>query len=323
MTASAAVRTLDAALEATVVPSFTRIGYAARRRLFDWDAAEPGSMAGRVVVLTGATGGLGVAIAHGVARLGATVWLLGRDLERVSALGRDITGAVPGAQIRVATADLARLDDVRRVAATLLDQADRIDVLVHNAGILMQRRELTVDALETTTQVHLVAPFLLTSLLLPRMSKTPRARVITVSSGGMYTKRLDVAALSPQPVEAFSGVAAYAQTKRAQVVLTEEWSRRVTGVAFHAMHPGWVNTPGLTGSLPGFGRLMRPLLRSAEQGADTVVWLAGPASDGVASGGFWHDRSRRSTERLPRTGTPPGEADRLWDYVSAHAGVPR
>ncbi|MEO6713163.1 MAG: SDR family NAD(P)-dependent oxidoreductase [Mycobacteriales bacterium] len=320
---SPALRALDAALEATVVPSFSRIGYAARRRLFDWDAPAPGSMAGRVVVLTGATGGLGGAIARGVARLGASVWLLGRDLGRVGSLARDITSAVPEAQVRIATADLARLDDVRRVSATLLDQTERIDVLVHNAGILMKHRELTVDALETTTQVHLVAPFLLTSLLLPRMIETSRARVITVSSGGMYTKRLDVAALSPQPVEAFSGVAAYAQTKRAQVVLTEEWSRRATGIAFHAMHPGWVDTPGLKGSLPGFGRLMRPLLRSPEQGADTVLWLAGPAGTNLASGGFWHDRARRSTERWPGTGTPPGETHRLWDFVSAHAGVPR
>jgi len=309
-------------LEATVVPSFSRIGFSVRHRLFGWDEPVAGSMAGRVVVVTGAAGGLGGAVASAVARLGATVWLLGRDRGRTDSMAERIRAEVTHADLKVAVADLARMSDVRQVADTVLSGTERLDVLVHNAGALMDRYELTVDGLEATTQVQVVAPFLLTSLLLPRLHTTPGARVITVSSGGMYTQRLDVDALAPDPAS-FNGVAAYARTKRAQVVLTQQWARRAqgSGVTFHVTHPGWVDTPGLLASLPRFGRLMRPLLRSPQEGADTVVWLAGSAA-GVPGGEFWHDRRPRSTVRLPRTATPEGEAERLWEMVVAHAGLP-
>jgi NAD(P)-dependent dehydrogenase (short-subunit alcohol dehydrogenase family) len=139
----------------------------------------------------------------------------------------------------------------------------------------------------------------------------------------MYLRRLDVDSLTPDPA-AFNGVAAYARTKRAQVVLSEEWSRRTrgAGVAFHATHPGWVDTPGLRASLPSFTRLMRPLLRSPQEGADTIVWLASSPVVARGSGGFWHDRRPRSTVRLPRTATPEGAADRLWRWCAVHAGIP-
>jgi dehydrogenase/reductase SDR family member 12 len=315
-------RAADAVLEATVVLSFSRIGYLARHRIFGWQDPAAGSMTGRVVVVTGATGGLGAAIATGVARLGATVWLLGRDEDRTDLLVQQIRADVPGADLHVALADLTRLSDVRQVADTLVAGTERLDVLVHNAGALVSRYELTVDGLEVTAQTHVVAPFLLTSLLFPRLRATPQAQVITVSSGGMYTRRLDVGALVPDPAT-FNGVAAYAQTKRAQVVLAQEWASRAgaSGVSFQATHPGWVDTPGLHGSLPGFGRLTGPTLRSPEEGADTIVWLAS-SRPAQPSGAFWHDRRPRSTIRLPRTATPDGEAGRLWEWTAACAGVP-
>jgi NAD(P)-dependent dehydrogenase (short-subunit alcohol dehydrogenase family) len=319
--ATAAGRAVDAVLEATVVGSFTRIGYLARHRLFGWQEPVTGSMAGRVVVVTGATGGLGQAIVTSLARLGATVWLLGRDRDRTARVADRVRADLPGADLKVAVADLGRLSDVAEVADTLLAGSERLDVLVHNAGALASRYELTVDGLESTTQAQVVAPFLLTWLLLARLRATPAARVITVSSGGMYAQRLDVDALAPDPAS-FNGVAAYAQTKRAQVVLTQEWARRAqgSGVTFHVTHPGWVDTPGLRASLPRFGRLMGPLLRSPHEGADTIVWLActPSATDG---GQFWHDRRPRSVIRLPRTATPEGEADRLWEWTAAHAGL--
>lgn len=317
-------RAVDAVLEATVVPSFSRIGYAVRRRLFGWDQPAPGSMTGRIVVVTGATGGLGCAIATDLARLGATVWLLGRSEEKTTALAQRIRADVPGSDLHTAVADLAVLSDVRRVAQTLTDQLDRLDVLVHNAGTLADGYQLTVDGLETTTQVHVVAPFLLTSLLLPRLRTTPGSRVITISSGGMYTQRLDVDALAPDPA-AFKGAVAYAQTKRAQVVLNQEWARRTqgSGVSFHAMHPGWVNTPGLLAALPRFGRLLGPVLRSPQQGADTILWLAAGAPGAQGNGLFWHDRTARNDVRLPKTATPEHEANRLWEWTADQAGLPK
>jgi len=319
----AAVRVADAALEATVVLSFSRFGYLARRRLFTWDQPAAASMAGRVVVVTGATGGLGQAIATGVGRLGATVWLLGRSRARTEALAALIRGAVHDVDLHVALADLTRLSDVRQAADTLLAGSERLDVLVHNAGAMLSGYELTVDGLEGTTQIHVVAPFLLTSLLFPRLGATPGARVITVSSGGMYTRRLDVDALIPEPTS-FNGVTSYAQTKRAQVVLTQEWARRTqgSGVTFWSTHPGWVDTPGLTASLPRFSALMGPVLRTPQEGADTIVWLASSTAPVEVNGAFWHDRRPRSTTPLPRTSTSQDEADRLWHWAAAHAGLP-
>jgi len=319
----AAADVVDRVLEATVAPSFSRIGYLARHRLDNWAAPAGGSMAGRVVVVTGASGGLGGAVAAELARVGATVWLLGRDRDRTQWLANQIRAEVPGADVKVAVADLARLSEVHAVADTLLAGSESMDVLVHNAGALMNRHLQTVDGLETTAQVQVVAPFLLTSLLLPRLRATPGSRVITVSSGGMYTQRLDVAALTPDPAS-FNGVAAYAQAKRAQVVLTQEWARRTpgSGVTFHVTHPGWVDTPGLHASLPRFAHLMGPLLRSPQEGSDTIVWLASSPAGAHNGGQFWHDRRPRSTVRLPWTATPQGEAERLWEWTAALAGAP-
>ena len=176
---------------------------------------------------------------------------------------------------------------------------------------------------------QVLAPFELTRLLLPAL-RAPRpatavpARVITVSSGGMYTQRLDPAALLEQPAR-YRGVRAYARAKRAQVALSAEWARRVAAaeVAFHALHPGWVATPGIAAALPRFDWLLRPLLRTPEQGADTIVWLASADPAGLGSGGFWHDRRRRTTRRLPGTRDVTRDAAaRLWDWLAAQAPDP-
>ena len=176
---------------------------------------------------------------------------------------------------------------------------------------------------------QVLAPFELTRLLLPAL-RAPRpataapARVITVSSGGMYTQRLDPAALLERPAR-YRGVRAYAQAKRAQVELSAEWARRVppAEVAFHALHPGWVATPGIAAALPRFDWLLRPLLRTPEQGADTMVWLASAEPARLGSGGFWHDRRRRPTRRLPGTrDVTPDAAARLWDWLAAQAPDP-
>ena len=117
----------------------------------------------------------------------------------------------------------------------------------------------------------------------------------------------------------------YARTKRAQVILTELWAKRLagTGVVVHAMHPGWADTPGVASSLPRFHRLTGPLLRSPEQGADTIVWLGAAAEPGESSGGFWHDRRRRPTHRVPWTRETPEDRERLWRECERLTGLAR
>jgi NAD(P)-dependent dehydrogenase (short-subunit alcohol dehydrogenase family) len=228
------------------------------------------------------------------------VWLVVRDAARGEEAASGITG-----EVRVGLCDLSRLDSVRAFAALV----SQVDVLVHNAGVLTESRELTADGIELTLATNVIGPFLLTALLVPALRASGAGRVITVSSGGMYTARLDVDALGSQV-----GARAYAQTKRAQVVLSELWAARLrdTGIVVHSMHPGWVDTPGLRSSLPGFYRGARRVLRTPAEGADTIVWLGAADEPGRVTGRFWHDRRERPTYVLPGTRESEAQRERLW-----------
>ena len=320
--ASRAAVVADEALELTVVGSFSRVGFAARRALFGWDTTPEPDLRDKTVVITGATGGLGLAAAYLLARRGARLCLIGRDADRTDAARQSLLAATPEAHVRTVIADLASLDAVRSAADEVAASVPGVDVVIHNAGALVRERRMTVDELELTAQVHVVAPFLLTTLLLPRLRASADARIVFVSSGGMYARRLDVDALE-HPPEPFDGVRAYANAKRAQVELTGMWARHPAGrgISFHAMHPGWADTPGVQESLPGFRRVMHPLLRSAEQGADTMAWLVAAPEARAADGAFWLDRRPRATTVFPWTRTPDGEVERLWNWCVARSGV--
>ena len=197
-------------------------------------------------------------------------------------------------------------------------------MLIHNAGAIHPDFRVGQTGTELTVAGQVVAPFLLTSLLMPALLAAAPSRVITVSSGGMYTQRLDPATLQ-LPASRYSGVTAYARAKRAQVALSREWARRFAGagVAFHAMHPGWVDTPGVAAALPGFRRVTRPILLSPEQGADTIVWLAATPPERLGTGRFWHDRRPRPEYLLPWTrDKDPAAARKLWDHLSACTASP-
>jgi NAD(P)-dependent dehydrogenase (short-subunit alcohol dehydrogenase family) len=164
----------------------------------------------------------------------------------------------------------------------------------------------------------------LTSLLHDALCRGAPGRIIWVSSGGMYTEPLDVARLSAGP-DGYRGSAAYARAKRAQVTLCEMMAARVdpTELVVHAMHPGWALTPGVERSLPTFRRVTGPLLRTPDEGADTLVWLA--ADDGLprtSTGHFWLDRRIRSLHksRSTRSTDTADERAALWDWVTRAAG---
>jgi dehydrogenase/reductase SDR family protein 12 len=320
-----APRLVDAALEGLVVPSYTGIGLAARRRLFGWRSVDSYDLSGRVVAITGATSGPGRAAAVQIASDGGAVLVLGRNrnkTERVAAEIRKETGN-PG--VSAIIAEMSDLGSVRRAAKEILATNDRLDVLIHNAGALTHQRVDAPDGTEATIASQVVGPFLLTSLLLDRLQDSAPARVITMSSGGMYSTGLTVDHLQMSARE-YNGAKQYAVAKRAQVTLNEMWARRVDSqkIVFHAMHPGWADTPGVEESLPTFRKIVGPLLRDAAGGADTMVWLA--ADDGepmASSGGFWLDRRVRSIHRLPSTRRSDTAAlrNQLWDWVSARAGL--
>ena len=211
---------------------------------------------------------------------------------------------------------------------------DRLDGLVHGAGPLLAGYAVSAEGFELTVATHALGPYRLTWRLVPQLRLTGRSTIVTVSSGGMYTERFDLDRLEMDPAH-YDGVRAYAQAKRAQVVLAREWARRwsACGVASYAMHPGSVDTPGLASGLPSFTRL-GPLLRRPEEGADTAVWLAaGAARSPSAPGsptslsvedGFWYDRSLGGEYYLPWTRSREGheeEGRRLWDWCATRTGL--
>jgi NAD(P)-dependent dehydrogenase (short-subunit alcohol dehydrogenase family) len=294
---------IDTLLDRSIALGYSDIGPLVRRRLPGWPA-DPPRMDGQVAAVTGAASGIGLASAIGFARLGASVLAVVRSQERAAQAEADVRAAVPGADVRGVVCDLSSLDSVRAFAQGL---EPRLDVLVNNAGVMPPERSYSADGVELMFATHVLAPWVLVDQLRPLP-----ARVITVSSGGMYSQALPFGDPQSERTE-YSPQKLYARTKRQQVVLTELWAERLRGGVFHSMHPGWVDTKGIRDALPGFSRLVAPVIRDAEAGADTVVWL-GAAPEALASSGrFWHDRRQRPTHyRLGAGEDPPAAREELW-----------
>lgn len=305
-------RAADLALEAAVVPSFTRIGPRARRAVDGWKDPAPDALAGRLVVVTGATSGLGAAIALGVGAAGAKVIVVGRDEGRGAQVGAAVQAA--GGRARFVAADLAELQQVRSLAEQLR-ALPSIHALVHNAGALLPERRASSEGVEATWASMVVGPHLLTRLLADRTD-----RAVWMSSGGMYLQSLDLDDWSWSR-RSWDGTRAYAQAKRAQIDLVAEATARGEAPLQVAMHPGWADTPGVAESLPGFHRALGPLLRSPEEGADTAVWLCTADRHDLEPGAFYLDRRQRGTVRWPRTGTSADDRVRLRRLVDSQAGL--
>lgn len=317
---------VDAALELSIGGSFTRLGSALRRRLEHWDTLDDVNLRGRVVVMTGATSGLGLEAARQFARMGATLEIVARNAAKVAATCTTLRTESGNERIGHVVADTGDLEALRQAARTLLERHAAIHVLIHNAGALDDERKLSPQGTELTVASQVVGPVLLTELLLPALRAAHGARVLWVSSGGMYSEPLAVDQLEMGAGE-YDGVTAYARAKRAQVTLTELYAERLAsdGIVVHAMHPGWADTPGVERSLPVFRRVVGPLLRTPAEGADTLVWLAVDQRQvPTTSGRFWHDRRPRAVHRLAKTRRADtlAERERLVRWVRQKAQLP-
>ena len=264
-------------------------------------------MKGTVCVVTGATSGIGRAAATALAKLGATVVMVGRDRGRTEAAAAQIA-AVAASPPRAETADLASLEQVRGLAGRLAG-LERIDVLINNAGLVLGERRLTPDGLEHVFALNHLAPFLLTNLLLPTLTASAPARVITLTSDAHSAARLDFS--DPNLEHGWDSWRSYANSKLANILFTRELARRLdgTGVTANCAHPGVVRT--------GFGRESRPLLKlgitiarpfmlSPERGADTIVYLASSPDLAGQTGGTTSSASGVSRRPLRATTRPRG-----------------
>jgi NAD(P)-dependent dehydrogenase (short-subunit alcohol dehydrogenase family) len=209
VTPSSAANIVDWTLEASVVGSFTRIGYHTRRRLFEWTPLQSLGLEGKVAIVTGATSGLGRAAAQSIAALGAHVCIVGSDPERTE-LAHSAISAAAGSAVEADLADLSSLEETAAFAARFAEDHDRLDLLILNAGALTHDYTVTSEGNEITLATHVLSPFLLTRALRPLLEAAAPSRVIVVASGGMYTEPLDVDALDPEPA-AYDGTQAYAR----------------------------------------------------------------------------------------------------------------
>ena len=309
---------VDTVLDRSVVLGYSSIGLGVRRHLASWPRdPDPGVLAGRQVLVTGASSGLGIATAEGLARLGADVHLVVRDLEKGRRVEGELRQAVPGAAFRLWRCDVGDLDDVRRFAGEAAASGLTFAAIVHNAGAMPPERTESPHGHEQTMAVHVLGPVLMTDLLRPHL--TDDARIVFVTSGGMYTASLPVR--DPEYTRGdYKPPTAYARSKRVQVALLPVLARRWRTLGVHAMHPGWADTPGVVDALPGFHKVTGPILRDAAQGADTSVWLVAtePAPE---SGLLWHDRRARPEHVTKKTRETPEQRDAMWEWVRTQVGL--
>jgi len=270
------------------------------------------SQSQRVAVVTGASSGIGLHTALGLARSGMRVVMAGRDRDRTEAARRLVTQRSGSDRVDIALADFSRLGDVRRLADEILAGHDRLDVLVNNAGLLSPQYRLSADGFELTFAVNHLAPFLLTNLLLDRLKASVPARIVTVASEAHRRNRLDTADMT-RPAD-WTMMRAYGRSKLCNVLFTRELASRLDPeeVVATSLHPGFVATGiGQRGGLVELGwRVLKPFMISPERGAETPVFLATVPDPKPFHGGYV---IRKAPARPDPAALDRGLARRLWD----------
>ncbi|KAK4327185.1 hypothetical protein Pmani_002332 [Petrolisthes manimaculis] len=277
---------------------YTKSGYhSASKHFHDGDLEVDCS--GQHYMITGANSGIGKCIATEIAKRGGTIHMVCRNPKTAQEAKCEIINATDNQNVMVHILDMCDSRAVYNFAKNFCAENDVLHTLVNNAGCMINTRQLTTDGIvgiEKNFATNTLGTYILTTTLLPALEKTEKSRVVTVTSGGMLVQKLNINDLQFEKLDPFDGTMAYAQNKRQQVVMTEQWSKQHPGVHFSCMHPGWADTPAVRTSMPEFYEKMKDRLRSAEEGADTAVWLAiSSAAVGLASGQFFQDRKEVST----------------------------
>ena len=265
---------------------------------------------GRSYMITGSNSGIGKQTALEIVKRGGTVHMVCRNPNTGEEAKQEMVETSGNNNIHLHILDLSKPTDVLKFAEKFSEENSKLDVLVNNAGCMVNTRETNKEGLDMNFATNTLGTYLLTTSLLPLLEKSDQPRVVTVSSGGMLVQKLDVEDLQFEKLAKYDGTMAYAQNKRQQVELTESLAGKHPGIHWSVMHPGWADTPAVRTAMPDFHAKMKDKLRSVEQGADTIVWLAvSPAALQFESGQFWQDRVPVSAH-LPLAWTRAGQAER-------------
>jgi retinol dehydrogenase 12 len=278
-------------------------------------------LAEKIAVVTGASAGIGLHTALGLARAGMRVVIVGRDRARTEAARRIVAARVPGARLETALADFASLSTVRALAADIVGRHPRLDVLVNNAGLISPRFALSADGYEMTIAVNHLAPFLLTTLLLDRLKASAPSRIVTVASMAHKGARLDPATMTRPPN--WTPLSAYGSSKLANILFTRALARRLdaASVAVSCLHPGMIATDigNRAGSLAGLGwRLIKPFLPGPDKGAETSIFLATTADPAAFHGAYV--TAKRIVEPDP-TARDDALGETLWEESARLVGI--
>lgn len=303
-----------------------------QKAYFDTTELANLSLEGKNIVITGANKGLGRAAADALAKMKANIHLFCRNAERGETARREIQDNSNNQNIYLHVVDVSNFGNIKDYMKNTFPSKniEKVDVLINNAGVMTKERTFTKEGKETSMATMLGGTYLLTSLMLPYMQKSDTtARVINVSSGGAYTAKCNPIDLDCTFLQKYDGTLAYAINKRVQIIVTELMMQKFnkidesSNVVFNSMHPGWSATDALKTAMPDFYEEQQRTLRTEEEGADTIVWMAASKTfedkNKINNGKFWFDR-RPVRTNLPLSGTDLNESDRelLWQSIQSY-----
>jgi len=277
---------------------FSKIGYNSVKKNF---RALTEDLSNKTAVVTGASTGIGFETAMCLAKNGASVILVSKNLDRLKIAKDKIQHETGNAKIYMEPCDLSLLEETKKLAEKIKSSYSVLDLLVNNAGALFNERTVTEEGYEKSAALLLYSPYVLTEKLLDILEKSKSPRIINVSSGGMYTQKVEISDLENE--KDYNGAVAYARAKRGLVILSDHWAKslKAKGIHSYSMHPGWADTDAVRESLPMFYEFTKLILRSPRQAADTVFWLSAAEEVGLVTGGFWFDREKQPQHILNTT----------------------
>lgn len=274
---------------------YTKGGYESASKHFVLSDLEV-DCSGKSYLITGGNSGIGKCIAKQVAQRGGTVHLVCRNSKTGKEAQEEIQQATGNMNVHLHSLDLSDTKTILEFGKKFSESEATLNVLINNAGCMINKREVDENGLEKNFATNTLGTHLLTHSLIPLLSKSDKPRVIIVSSGGMLVQKLDSSDLQIEKMKPFDGTMAYAQNKRQQIIMAEHYARQHPSIHFSTMHPGWADTPAVRTSMPEFYEQMKNRLRTADQGADTAVWLAiSEAALKQPSGLFFQDRQSVAT----------------------------